>query len=526
VIEGRDYQIRTLKLQIPTLWYSGKRAPLIVAPVGAGKTRMAAMLAESRVQKDTADFWHVAHRRELIEQPYRLFRGFGIPCSKVLMGDEVDPSSPCRIASVQTLIRRELHPRRKRAVLSIDEAHRSVGPTYLKLIERFRFEYDEVYIVLWTATPYRLDGKPLSDAADSLYEAITPGELIDRGILHDPLVLGLQEPNLDGVPIRAGEFVQEVVAERSEGLVGNVVESWKRYAEGKPTVLFAVNVAHSMHLVDRLVGAGVRAAHLDANTPLLERERMLARLAIGGSASDHPEALDVICNVGILQEGWDSESDYARVLEDKSLWLGHSYPPEYVPLAVLVDAAPTESTCVYRQREGRVCRTHARKDKALIISHSGNWKRHGFLRQHTGFKLGDPTPAAVRSRESKKLGSPLGGAVHCPGCLAAWPVGVRICGICGTELAPATVLPEETDDELTLVATGQARGHICDPLVEGNYLRALIVSKAKKDKERRSQGKPPYKPSWVGVLFQKRFGHWPAPHAMAIAQEEARKNGS
>ena len=90
MIEGRDYQTKTLRLQIPTLWHSGKRAPLIVAPVGAGKTRMAAMLAEARVQKDTADFWHLAHRRELIEQPYRLFTRFGIPCSKVLMGDDVD----------------------------------------------------------------------------------------------------------------------------------------------------------------------------------------------------------------------------------------------------------------------------------------------------------------------------------------------------------------------------------------------------------------------------------------------------
>ena len=68
----------------------------------------------------------------------------------------------------------------------------------------------------------------------------------------------------------------------------------------------------------------------------------------------------------------------------------------------------TASTRIYRQQEGRVCRSFSgemeiagadgnvsrvrvgpEKRWARILSHSGNWRRHGLLRHHTGFSLDD-----------------------------------------------------------------------------------------------------------------------------------------
>ena len=70
----RDYQERATRQLLPRSWASGRRAPILVAPVGAGKTRMMADVAQQRYKRGQADFWLLAHRRELIEQPWRLLR--------------------------------------------------------------------------------------------------------------------------------------------------------------------------------------------------------------------------------------------------------------------------------------------------------------------------------------------------------------------------------------------------------------------------------------------------------------------
>jgi DNA repair protein RadD len=62
-------------------------------------------------------------------------------------------------------------------------------------------------------------------------------------------------------------------------------------------VVFAVNVAHSLHLRDEFVKSGVRAEQLDGSTPTEVRDAILKRLALGET--------EVVCNCMVLTEGWD-----------------------------------------------------------------------------------------------------------------------------------------------------------------------------------------------------------------------------
>lgn len=518
----RDYQESATRRLLPRSWAIGRRAPILVAPVGAGKTRMMADVAQQRYERGRADFWLLAHRRELIEQPWRLLRRLGVPATRVLAGESPDPSSPVHVASVQTLARRQITPCRGEAVVAIDEAHRAVGPSYLAIRQRFLDAYgpDRVRFVLLTATPYRLDGKALEAFADDLIEVATPQELFSRGLLVEPEVKGFVEPDVAGVPSRMGDFVREALVERVDQprLVGDVVGQWVAHAAGAPSVYFASSIAHSQHLVERFLAVGVRAAHLDGETPVDARSRILARLAIGGRGSGHPEALDVVVNVDVLREGWDSESDYDRVLEDPSLWLGHSYPPEYQPLEVLGDCDPTQSCCAYRQREGRVCRPHPRKRRALILSHSGNWRRHGFLRDHYGFELGlgAGTPGDKLASRARVAVS---AARSCPECLSVWPPTVETCP-CGQSL----LRPPEIPDEDASVALSTVAHQIIappNPSRERVFLRGLFRAWLMKNAERATAGKPPVKIASVSVRFQKRFSRWPTRAQLDAARAEA-----
>lgn len=536
-VTGRDYQERFARRELPRLWKAGARAVLGVAPVGAGKTRMTAMVAEDRFARGAADFWHLAHRRELIEQPWNLLRSYGLPATRVLAGESPDPSSPLHVASADTIWNRRIVPCRKTAVISVDEAHRVVGPRYTALIARFGEAYgpENVRLVLWTATPYRLDGRPLGDVADALTEIATPGELIDRGILMDPLVVGAEDPDLSGVGRRAGEWVKEAVAERvnTAKLVGNVVSEYARLSGGAPAVYFAVSVAHSLHVAERLRAAGVRAEHLDATTPKEKRSRVLAGLAIGGRGSTHPDAVDVVVNVDVLREGWDSESDYRRVLEDfPDMWLGRSFPPEYVPLEVLGDLDPTESCCAYQQRVGRVTRTHPRKLRAVVISHSGNWQRHPFLRDHHGFALDRPvTPGNASGTRSKAVAAGSGYSPRrCSSCLAAWPPGTILCdpgrGGCGADLSPPPAdLPEETDDRLAPVSREtHAAPPPPDPALDRIVLRNLWARWLRGNARRKADGKPPAKAGQVAAIFRQQTGRWPPPEMSLAARRQAEED--
>lgn len=58
-------------------------------------------------------------------------------------------------------------------------------------------------------------------------------------------------------------------------IMANLIDSYKKFASGKKTIVFAVDVEHSKSIVDRYLTAGIRAAYIDATTPKQERKETL-----------------------------------------------------------------------------------------------------------------------------------------------------------------------------------------------------------------------------------------------------------
>ena len=93
--------------------------------------------------------------------------------------------------------------------------------------------------------------------------------------------------------------------------------------------------------------------------------------------------------VNVLTEGYDSESSYDLVLHEcrSELWQGRSYPPEYVPLCVLGDYAPTKSMGAFIQFWGRGSRVHKDKPWLRLLSHAGNEDGTAFSLSSRGVSL-------------------------------------------------------------------------------------------------------------------------------------------
>jgi DNA repair protein RadD len=394
--EPREYQQTAISAAKASL--DAGKCPILAAPTGAGKTFMGVRIAQAAARRT---LW-VAHRRELIFQARDAVEEAGGDAGLVLAGEPENVAAPFQVASVQTLIRREAPPA---DLLVIDECHHARGATYLRLIAKYPRRLG------LTATPFRLDGKGLRGAGfDDIIVSAYADDLCAAGTLHAPTVYAGASPDLGGVKVTAGEYNLAGLSERSNTvvLVGNVVETWKRLASGKRTVVFAVDVAHGASLCARFVENGIAAELVTGETPKPEREASIARLAAGITL--------VLVNCMVFTEGWDLPA-----------------------LEVAVVARPTASRNLHLQMLGRVMRACAGKDGAMVLDHAGNWKRHGKVTDRLVYDLDDKVKVKDAKAATQK---------ECPECALVIPMAARKCPSCGHVFVGETRVVTETDGEL------------------------------------------------------------------------------
>jgi DNA repair protein RadD len=87
-------------------------------------------------------------------------------------------------------------------------------------------------------------------------------------------VLAPSHPDLSKVRTVAGDYHEGDLAEimGDAKLVGDVVETWRRHGENRPTLCFGVDRAHAKSLQEAFTRAGIPCAYVDAFTELDERE--------------------------------------------------------------------------------------------------------------------------------------------------------------------------------------------------------------------------------------------------------------
>jgi DNA repair protein RadD len=329
----REYQAQGLA-RVMGAWKAGARSVLMICPTGGGKTSVFTYLASELRHPAVI----LVHRRELATQACHRLREFGVDFGVIMAGAQTKSYARVQVASVQTLVRRQAPPA---ALVIADEAHLSTAKTWRTILDN----YPRARILGVTATPWRLSGKPLADTYDASVVVSTPRELREQGYLCDYVGFSYTTPDLSKVRTKGGEYDERQSADAMGGIVDNVVEEWLKHARGMSTVVFAVTVEHSKNLHSRFRAAGVAAEHLDGQTPKLQRDAILARVARG--------ATEVLCNVGVCVEGLDIPRLKCCVLARPTMSLAR---------------AVQMMGRVRRPWEGQVARIH---DHAFVV------RRHG-----------------------------------------------------------------------------------------------------------------------------------------------------
>lgn len=442
---------REVRSQVYDAVRSGKKRILVFAPTGAGKTVISGQIVADAVSKGRKVLF-IVDLDVLVPQTWQKFKDFGLECGFVKAGWEENRQALVQIASAQTLPRRSWWQSYSPDLIVLDEAHKTAWKTVVK---RMMAEiYPDAWYIGLTATPWRLSKREgMGDIFEHLVSAPMPWQLMDSGFLVRPVCYGIKGANLDAVSTVAGDYAEDElgIACNVPEVVERIVAEWQRLCQGRRTICFAVNIAHSKSIVSAFQAAGVAAEHVDGSYTSKQRDAIYKRLAEGSTL--------VLSSCGVLQEGFDAPSVNGILL-----------------------CRPTKSRALYFQQVGRGLRISPATEKTdcLVLDQAGNVKRFGFVESLKWVSL------------SKGEDVPPGDAPvkECPVCGQILHLSIMLCPTCGYEFPHKEKhIPLE---QLELMLSKEDRPRF-------RWFRNKVSTGYKKN----------YSPSWAAVTFREEYGSYP-----------------
>lgn len=418
----RDYQIE-LRDGIYAAWKT-HRIVGAVSPTGSGKT----VLFSHIIHNTDVPRVVLAHRQELVEQISLAIAREGtrhqiLGASHTInlatrahreeLGvDFYDPNAPVVVASVQTLLSRQDRLAKWAEAIElfcIDEGHHVLRDNqWGKAVALFR----NAKGLLVTATPCRADRKGLGANADGVIEVLVEGRSMEwhlqNGSLCPYVIYAPKTHDLklteDMISKSTGDYQSkklDLAMRKAKSLVGDVVNSYLKFARGKQGVTFTHSVEAADTIAQAYRASGVNAVALNGGTDRGKRADQIREFRNRG--------IQQIVNVDLLGEGFD------------------------VPgIEVVSFARPTESFALYSQQFGRALRPLPGKERAIIIDHVGNVARHS---------LPDAPRIWTLDRVEKKVAKKdpdIMPVRTCPSCIKMYEAFHKVCPFCGWHPVPTS----------------------------------------------------------------------------------------
>lgn len=285
---------------------------LAVAATGAGKTIMMALLGGRIGGRQLV----LQHRQELVGQNLAKYRKVN-PGAKVgLFTADVKSWRGDVTFAMDKTLHRHLDNLPELDLLMLDEAHHCVSRTWLDIISAVRERNPNCKVAGFTATAGRSDRKSLRKVFSNVADQITIRELVQLGFLVPPKafvvdVSGTQDKlrALGNVSDWSDQLEVEKIL-NTVAVNAEVVRHWREKAGNRQTVIFCSTVQHAEDVAAAFRNAGVAAECVHGGMQDARRQMVLRRF-------DRRE-IQVVTNVMVLTEGWDSQPTACVVLLRKS----------------------------------------------------------------------------------------------------------------------------------------------------------------------------------------------------------------
>lgn len=319
-IKLRDYQQECVA-SVAAGWAEATRQ-LVVMAGGLGKTVCFSEVANREVAAG-GKVLILAHTDELLEQAIdKLHRSTGIEASKEKASDRASPFASVVIASVQTLSRDNRltsFSDSQFQLVIIDECHRSLSASYLKVIRYFHYGAESLHpdwqeppagapyqhkarILGVTATASRGDKRSLGELYQrvafeyGLLEAVRNGYLVRPIVKNIPLKVDMRGIKISRAGGNGSDFDLGEVSRRIAPILQEVAKQVALAAPNLKTVIFTPSVETARVLSEALVGYGMNASFVSGACK--DRDEKIERFRAAGPGS-------VLCNALLVVEGFD-----------------------------------------------------------------------------------------------------------------------------------------------------------------------------------------------------------------------------
>lgn len=405
----RPYQQESID-KLYTYWtYRGKR-PVVVAPMGAGKSAIIAGFCEQTLKQwpDTR-ILIVTDSKEIVSQNEKELKRYWpeAPTGIYSAGlNRRDTEAQIIFAGVQSIYNKMYDFFPAFSIICIDEAHavsRESDTMYGELIKSATLANPGVGIWGTTGTPYRLDQGILWEGKNAIFDGcaheIKIRYLIDNGFLC-PIISkgGIKNIDLTNVHTVAGEYNQSELACAADDpeIIRSAVDEILMYgSDRKSWMVFCAGVNHAHNVLSEIQSRGINADIVTGDMQTKDRDEVIRKFKAG--------EIRAIVNVNVLTKGVNV--------------------PE-CDLVVLLTA--TKSTAKYAQMAGRGLRTFPGKENCLLLDMGNNVIEHGQLDNLSPKKVGNGGAPPLK---------------QCPSCQALLYASARECNQCGYAYPEQETLP-------------------------------------------------------------------------------------
>lgn len=331
----RNYQ-NTIINNCREAFKNGYKKLCCVLPCGAGKTAIFCYLAYlNTLKKPSNRVLILLHRKELLKQTINAFKTFKIDTNRIDIS---------MIQSFKNTLKTGIKPY---SLIIIDECHHATSNSFKTVLRT----YSGVPLVGFTATPARLDGKPLGEIFDRLIVGVDYDFLKKNNYLVD---YDYFSPNLNfdfsQWKLKSGDFdaTDNAIHLDKKAIYGNIL----KYIDlSKKTIIYSPTVEYSKKLevqINEHFNAKI-SAEFNGTTPQQLRNKIIDDFK--------NNKIKILINVDLIGEGFNVPScDCVFLLR------------------------ATQSLTLYIQQAGRALRADPNNTnkRASIFDFVGNIYRFGF----------------------------------------------------------------------------------------------------------------------------------------------------
>ena len=331
----RNYQETIIK-NCRDAFKQGYEKLCCVLPCGAGKTAIFCYLAYlNTIKKPSNHVLILLHRKELLKQTIEAFQAFQINT------DHIDIAM---IQSFKNTLKTGVKPY---SLIIIDECHHATSNSFKTVLDA----YSKTALIGFTATPARLDGKPLGAIFDSLIVGVDYAYLIANKYLVD---YDYFSPDLNfdfsKWKLKSGDFdaTDNAIHLDKKAIYGDIL----KYIDiNKKTIIYSPTVDYSKKLESQInEHFNTRiSAEFNGTTSQNERDKIIDDFK--------NNRIKILINVDLIGEGFNVPSCNCVFL-----------------------LRATQSLTLYIQQAGRALRSDPNNPnkRASIFDFVGNIYRFGF----------------------------------------------------------------------------------------------------------------------------------------------------